>query len=74
VLHGTCNTNIIEWHACLLLRCASTPVLALSAVFLQAAARSHAARHAELDAREAAVQAAQQQVEQQAQQLQVRRG
>lgn len=63
--------HVIECHACLFAEmccCHSFP----PAVFLQAAARSHAARQAELDAREAAVQAAQQQVEQQAQQMQVR--
>lgn len=40
-------------------------------VLLQAAARSHAAREAELGSREAALDAAQQQLEQQAHQLQV---
>lgn len=38
---------------------------------VQAAARSHNAREAELSAREAAIDAAQQQVEQQSRQLQV---
>lgn len=40
-------------------------------VTLQAAARSHTAREAELAAREGAIDAAQQQVEQQSRQLQV---
>jgi hypothetical protein len=39
---------------------------------VQAAARSHAAREAELNSREAALEAAQQQLEQQSRQLQVR--
>lgn len=40
--------------------------------YLQAAARSHAAREAEINSREAALEAAQQQLEQQSMQLQVR--
>lgn len=50
----------------------SQPLSCAGCWLLQAAARSHAAREAELNSREAGLEAAQQQLEQQSQQLQVR--